>query len=403
MPDTFTPNLNLCKPAAGSIDWDTKINGNFDLIDPLESRVAALEALHGGEVPGFWVMAPGSTWADFLTTYTSAGSGDTIMLPNETIIQTSAKQIDKSITILGHPGGLSNLKAVSDLSLSGSGQQLFIYTGALPALKVRLSGFTIEHDRSTVTRISAVNYGGYIDYLDISFMTFKNITSDVSHHYSNPDPSGVAQTKNVNFRYNAVQEWYESVMLTYAGSIDGLYVIGNNCVTTAPHPNTAVSRPYGVDIGLEYDTSTSNTIVSNVIIAGNTFDASGAPGASMANSLGIALSQSGTTGGISYRNVVAQNNIIKGFYYNMRLVNMNNIGGPIGSHIYFMDNKLSSGLSHNIHIQPFDGGGTPGYGSPNDLVVVTGNDVTASETDVFEDFSNASALTYFKSKNNYHT
>src|SRR5262249_15716138 len=178
--------------------------------------------------------------------------------------------------------------------------------------------------------------------LDISFMTFKNITSDVSHHYSDPNTDGSAVTKNVSFRYNTVQEWYESVMLTYAGSIDGLYVIGNNCVTTAPHPNTAVSRPYGVDLGLEYDTvssGTPHTYVSNVVIAGNTFDASGASPASMSNSLGVVTSVSGTSGVVSYRNIVVQNNIIKGFYYNMKISNINNGGGTVGSHIYLLDNK----------------------------------------------------------------
>src|SRR5262249_46623609 len=187
--------------------------------------------------------------------------------------------------------------------------------------------------------------------------------------------------------------------------IDGLYVIGNNCVTTAPHPNTAVSRPYGVDLGLEYDTvssGTPHTYVSNVVIAGNTFDASGASPASMSNSLGVVTSVSGTSGVVSYRNIVIQNNIIKGFYYNMKISNINNGGGTVGSHIYLMDNKLLAGISNNIFAHPNDGGGTP-YGSVNDLLVITGNDVTSGETDVSEDFTNASALTYFKSKNSFHT
>ena len=41
MPSTFTPNLNLEKPAHGERvnDWDEAINANFDAIDAVAWRV----------------------------------------------------------------------------------------------------------------------------------------------------------------------------------------------------------------------------------------------------------------------------------------------------------------------------------------------------------------------------
>jgi YD repeat-containing protein len=42
MPNTYTPNYNLAKPAAGDINWDDEINGNFDILD---STIKLLETL----------------------------------------------------------------------------------------------------------------------------------------------------------------------------------------------------------------------------------------------------------------------------------------------------------------------------------------------------------------------
>ena len=35
MATTYTPNLNLAKPAAGDLNWDDEINGNADALDAM--------------------------------------------------------------------------------------------------------------------------------------------------------------------------------------------------------------------------------------------------------------------------------------------------------------------------------------------------------------------------------
>ena len=42
MPNTYTPNYNLAKPASGDVNWDDEINGNFDILD---STIKLLETI----------------------------------------------------------------------------------------------------------------------------------------------------------------------------------------------------------------------------------------------------------------------------------------------------------------------------------------------------------------------
>jgi hypothetical protein len=328
MADTYTSLLNLVKPGASSTDWAAKVNGNFDLVDGLESRVAYLESLHGTSgVPNYWVLPTGSAWADVLSAVTGASAGDTIILPPEEIVQTSTLRIDKSLRLLGNPLGGSSLLAadtVTDPDFGGGsniriGIGNFSAAGSAACDGVRLAYFEMRDARTNINqRNQAINVIYACKNVEIDHMTFTDITSDCIDirpwAWNSTDvPSNWYEPlygcTNISIHDNVVNEWWEGFFDYNNGTLENCWVYNNSgVVTNNPHGLT-FQGPMALEINIEQQGGQC----SNVYMMNNSFYASGTGG--QQGSIGfVENGGDGVPNNIFYKNVYCLNNIFDGFY-----------------------------------------------------------------------------------------
>lgn len=317
MPDTILSN-GVRLIAEGDTAWKPSTDINLQLFNTALSRMLVFESLHGGEIPNAWLVPVGATWTQFIAIYNGAAAGDSIYLANESITQTTGWTISKPIKIFGS-GPLSKI-LVTDDSISISGSSNHIKITAVNG--VEFGNFIIEHQRSTVVRMQAILISWAAHNIYLHDLTFKNITSNcisigAGRRVQIPDQS----CSNITIRKCHGNEWYESFVIGGEGDVTGLRVIDNDGVVTTAHPNSAVSLPYAVGI----DPEDNFGLYDDCVFAGNNFDAT-LLGASAPNpSFGLFQSWSNNSGVNNARvgRVTYENNIMRGFFYNvfLRLIN----------------------------------------------------------------------------------
>jgi hypothetical protein len=373
MPDVTLPS-GLVKPAVGSTSYGAKWNTNWDLMDGLFNRVSTLESLHGADVPNYWLVPSGSTWAatqaiiDAAQAAYATGGMQTVVLPNETIIQTATCTIrDAPVTLTGS-GPLSNLKVTSDLTLFGSGMQFFIGgQDAGPALPgpIILRDFIIEHDRATVVRMNGIDIGQWLRGLYLQNLTFKTITASCIAVVTNP--SIAARSEGLRVLGCTANEFYESFVDDHQGSIHDFAYIGNTCATSTANPNGSISSPYGINIDLE---AGGEGVVDVGVIQNNSFTFTGTAQGNVSNpSLGVSLNFSQGVIQWRYDRIAVKDNHIVGPYYGIYIgatywpTHQNDLTDPdteanfrrgSGAYNEFTGNLVEGCVGEQIYMHPTD-------------------------------------------------
>jgi hypothetical protein len=352
MPDIILPS-GLIKPGIGSTSYGAKLNGNWDLMNGLVSRVVTLEAIESASP---YIDVPmGSSGSDLQTICNDAPVGSTIVLPAGDIIQTSSLRIIKDLKVIGHASGISKLKINGDVTAVGSARQIMVgwdqtETMGTP-INFKLSGFTMEHDRilgGSGMRTVAITMAKGIASADISHMKFLGITNDVCNIVNHAqDPTGIAL--NVAFHDNLITEWYESLFLTRCGWADKIWIYNNIGTTSAANPNASISRPYGVAIDMEnsFGEFTNITVCNNSFTNTIAYEQNG-------NSFGVVVHINDVFEGYVtlFDKIFIHNNYLDGWYMGGSFRSANLSTENNGSLIVFADNDIRNSDSYPISVRP---------------------------------------------------
>lgn len=337
MPDTFTTTLNLTKPAASSVDWHPKLNGNFDIIDTMGPRIAALEALSGGAVAGVTKLPDGATWADLVTAYDNAPNSiaarhEIRLPPTVPIEQTAGLHWWKNVDLRG-AGSASEIILRGNVSLFGSSSAILIGSGgvSIPMQGVVFSDFKYSHDRVTggsSMRNNPLSTGDYITDVTIKNIDFQDITANCIQIWR----SNLGPVRNVLIKNITCDEWYEAVVIIDGSNIDGVYIIEVSGTTSAGSPSGGTSRPQGVFIGNE---QLVFGLVKNVLVSKCNFDFR-PMGGNNGQTLGVTIADGNQTGQTPptegavwhYDNIVIADNTVYGaeISYRMQGVRGENYG-----------------------------------------------------------------------------
>jgi Concanavalin A-like lectin/glucanases superfamily len=300
MPDTFTPTLNLIKPASSSLAWDPKLNGNFDIIDTLEPRIAALEGILGGTTAGVTQLALGSTWADFVAAYDAAPDNPVarheIRLANEVLVQTAAIRWLKHVNLRGS-GSASEIRLLGNVTQLGASDAFIIGGSPQSHLDGGLifSDFRYFQDRvagGSGFRNNPFSVAEYTNNIFLKNIDFFNVTANaiqVLHIQS--DFTGF--TRNTFIQNINCTEWYEAIIIIDACNVDGCYILNVSGTTSSGNPLGGISRPQGIFIGNE---QIPLGLIKNVVVAGGTIDMR-PMGKNNGQTLGHTLSSGFQTGG----------------------------------------------------------------------------------------------------------
>lgn len=329
-------------------------------------------------LPNLWMVPPGSTTPQIQAIIDGAADGDTVMLANETHIQTEVIRLFHEVNLIGDPRGGSKIKIVTNIvNQFGSTMQIWVGWTVAP-MRCRISNIEFEHDREAMTspRTCCIVFAESISEFEIDHCTFTNITADCVHQWDTP--GAPLTTNNISFHDNVVNEWWESVFLFLSGSCNNVQIHNNVCTTSSRNPAGGVSDPYGVDIGME----NSQGDITNVVISNNTFTSTAPTG----NSLGIVTAASDNTGIVHYDGISILNNTILGFNYNIAMRWMS--GDPVRpSRIVVQNNTLSAG-TRSLWINVF-------AGEAKDTLALIGNSVAP----YYEYTGSANNLTIYDNDN----
>lgn len=333
-------------------------------------------------------LAAGSDWDDFMTAYNSLDPGDTIYLPNDTIIQESNLFIQKEIRIVG-TGPNSNLKLLTDVTVNGGALQFGIgYGGAGPVWTtlngVELAHFTIEHDRATVDRTLAIGIYGHSSNIHIHDIIFKNITSDciITRNESTVAIEGQAGVMTDIFIHNCTgDEWYESFFNHHEGSMSRCYVYDNTCTVSEPHPNAAVSVPYGLLINIEEDAFSG--LIEDVHFCHNSFTST-MTGRGFTDSIGYVMRHNEEPDFRATR-VYLEKNFFSGWYRGLWHIETQH-GASSATSILFPGTSFVYYNSNRFELCGNAGGSIPSvsvddWGSGDDIVFLGDNDIVLHAND----------------------
>lgn len=313
MPDTYTATLNLVKPAAGSLDWAPKVNGNQDIIDTMGNRITALEGVLGGAVAGVTRIPSGATWPAVVTAFNNAPDNPAarhlILLPNEPMEQTAAIHWYKHVDLRGS-GSASELYLTSNVSIFGASDAFIIgATVNFPMNGLIFSDFKYSNDRvsgGAGMRNNPFSIGDYTENVMLKNIDFADITANGIQILSN----NAGPLKNIFVLYCTMDEFYEAAIILDGMNMDGVYLIKNTGVTSAASPLGGVSRPQGIFIGNEQAAGSPLRFgtIENLICAKNQFDFRPMGGGN-GQTLGITMATGNQTGAVGVRSNWRYNNI----------------------------------------------------------------------------------------------
>lgn len=309
-------------------------------------------------LPNHTIMEAGDDWADVVSNYNASAAGGVIWLPPGEIIQTSALQIKKSIHFFGHPDGTSKIKIQANLPLHGSNRQFFIDAdypnSTAPVDGVTFAGFEIEHDRAAMGssgRQLTIDFG-MAKNVNIRNMRFTNITADVFHFSVwRWIFTATPLVENVNISNCVVDEWYESVFNFHGagsnsrgGTIKNVHINNVVATTTAAHPNTSVSKPYGFLFESTAPMLLEDIYLNKCILTG---------AGNLINSFGIFINVEGSPNPFyRYDKIHCNGNIVSGFTNALLVRNGQSVGGNIAagpSRMTFNDNTFSTSATLDEH------------------------------------------------------
>lgn len=198
------------------------------------------------------VLDSGSTLGDIHTALGQADEGDTIFLPNETIIHTDDIEINDAyapgITLAGS-GPLSCLQHEGDFQTFNGAKIAF---AVHHTHHITIRNFKIKCNRAAVgfnpaTRMGGILAGYGLHDLDVVGMTFEGITAIV---FNLLRANFNEANYNIWFHDNLLSEFYEQGFEIGAPAYNWA-CYNNTMITTVDHPQLGSIDPIGIFLGME--------------------------------------------------------------------------------------------------------------------------------------------------------
>jgi len=356
----------------------------------------------GSSVPGTTVLPSGIDGAGIQAAIDAAAAGDILMLPNERVDITGSAGLyfDHSVDLIGHPGGLSEIYTSADISISGSSVMVVVanyHLGDAYDISCHFDNFTMTQERretaldSGVYRCNFFWLSNHCNGIEFSNMTFNHGSSNIVNiqAYDNTAYDGMT-VRNISFHDNVLNEWWESILILAAGSLDGCTIYNNTGTCNSVHWNGAVSNPYGFALDVEDSYGT----IQNVTITDNHIDARGAS-AGMANGMGFSMSTSfPRTRPHCFQNVVVSNNYFGGFTWGT-LVAAFNTDASKPANLTIENNTYEAPVINCIKIavnNESGGGGNPKGHVDDYLAILNNKFISFTERSVAYDLTYAPDL-----------
>lgn len=300
----------------------------------------------------------GAQWSAVLDAVSQVSPGGTILLPDETIVQTSGlKLATKPVSIIGS-GPNSNLKHLGNLTIAGSGRAISLEEQS----GITLANFGIEGNTTQGKgwRTQAVVIGPNSKNITLRNLRFKNISATCVAIKSFQYAGALTEICDVNIDHCTADNFWEQFVELGSGLHD-IYITRNNIKTHSRNAQVSGTPPFGLIVDIETPPAGE---IYNVLFAHNVVDFSLLP--DRRNAIGVQVCE-GRADPWRYTQIEIVGNTFLGCYQAIRYQGTRGVGQPGGTIVYACNN-----YAENIVLEPvrIDGIGAV---DASDVFVIAGN------------------------------
>lgn len=297
----------------------------------------------------------GAQWSDVLSAVEQVPPGGTVLLPDETIVQTSGlKLVTKPLSIIG-AGPNSNLKHLGNLTIDTSGNAIKVAQQS----GVTLANFGIEGNTTQGRnyRTQGVVIANNSQNITLRGLRFKNISANCINLKSY---GTLTEISNVSIDSCTADNYWEQFVELGSGLHD-IVITRNDIKTHSSNVQIGSILPFGMMLAVERLPAGE---IHNVLFAYNRVDFNRLP--DRRNAHGVQLAQ-GRADPWRFNHIEIVGNTFLGCGHAIRYQGMRGAGQPGGTIAYFVNNYAENILWEPVRIDP------GGIEDASDVFVMAGN------------------------------